>query len=217
MIRTQDLRFTYSGDQAYHFDDVQIAQGQTVFIHGPSGSGKTTFLHLLSGVLSCQSGNITLLDQVFSDFSTIQRDHFRRDHMGYIFQQFNLVPYLSVQDNIALPLALSSIKRNNFTGDIKALATTLQLQDVLHHKAVNLSQGQKQRVAIARATIGNPKIILADEPTSALDQENTDICMRILLDQCQQQGSTLMFVSHDVALQPYFDISISTRNLVHIA
>ncbi len=190
--------------------------GESLFVQGSSGSGKSTLLNLLSGVLTPRSGTVRLLEREFSSLKLRKRDQFRADHIGYIFQQFNLLPFLSVIENVLMPCHMSDLRRDVKTVNLAQLneiaidwLTRLNVPPALHHeKVIRLSIGQQQRVAAARALIGSPEIIIADEPTSALDQDNVDTFMAVLTEQCQSIGSSLIFVSHDRHLEKYFNHSL---------
>lgn len=190
--------------QVTHINHWQVSQGERVFLHGPSGSGKTTLLNLLAGVLLPESGSISLLGQDFSSMSAKKRDRFRAQHIGVVFQQFNLIPHLTVLQNIELAAFFAGNKQD-IAATAKQLITELNLPaNILGQQASTLSVGQQQRVAIARALINRPEILLVDEPTSALDADARDAFMQVLLTLCESANSTLLFVSHDPALASYF-------------
>ena len=181
----------------------------SLFLQGPSGSGKSTLLNLIGGVLTPQAGRIDLLGQRFSMLPAAQRDAFRADHIGFIFQQFNLIPYLSVIDNVLLPCRFSA-RRAAQAGDALVAATTLldrlDIAPELHTRPAHaLSVGQQQRVAAARALIGKPEILIADEPTSALDAPRQAAFVDLLLAEARANRSALIFVSHDLRLATHFD------------
>ena len=181
----------------------------SLFLQGPSGSGKSTLLNLIGGVLTLQAGRIDLLGQPFSALPAAQRDAFRADHIGFIFQQFNLIPYLSVIDNVLLPCRFSA-RRAAQAGDAVVAATTLldrlDIAPELHTRPAHaLSVGQQQRVAAARALIGKPEILIADEPTSALDAPRQAAFVDLLLAEARANRSALIFVSHDLRLATHFD------------
>ena len=167
-------------------------------------------LSILSGVALPQSGEIHLLGHHIEKMRAAQRDQFRADHIGYIFQMFNLIPFLSVLENVTLPLRFSQ-KRAERVEDAQAEAQRLLghlgMADFMQRKVIDLSVGQQQRVAAARALIGSPEIILADEPTSALDKKNSEAFVELLFQECADAGSTLVFVSHDPDLAGHFDRS----------
>ncbi len=219
MIELRDVRYAWPGaaTDCLAIDTLSVAAGRTLFLHGPSGGGKSTLLGLLAGVLLPRSGSVSLLGQRWSDLSGARRDAFRADHVGYIFQQFNLLPYLSVLDNVLLPCRFSALRHERATLDAGAPAASAQqlLQRVglapalWARPAAQLSVGQQQRVAAARALIGRPEVLIADEPTSALDADLREGFMALLLEACRAAGSTLVFVSHDERLAARFDERLS--------
>ncbi|MEL6114620.1 ABC transporter ATP-binding protein [Photobacterium sp. SP02] len=186
-----------------------LAKGEKVFLKGPSGSGKSTLLSVMAGIHKPQQGSIHLLDQPFSDLSSSNRDRQRADHIGYIFQQFNLLPYLSVLDNVLLPCHFSARRRQatkHPAQEARRLLQALQLPaECLSRPVTQLSIGQQQRVAAARALIGRPALLIADEPTSALDHDNRNHFLRLLMEECRQANTSLLFVSHDPTLTTDFD------------
>lgn len=205
IVNINDCKFSYDGKKnIVNINQLDINEGEHIFLKGKSGSGKTTFLNLLCGVLSPDSGSIKVLDTELTKLSQTKKDKFRADNYGVVFQHFNLLPYLSVYENITLPLNFSKQKQKKAT-DVDELLLALGLQKELkNQKAMNLSVGEQQRVALARAIIGSPEIIVADEPTSALDANTKDSFMKLLFKQVEQNNSTLIFVSHDDELSKYF-------------
>ncbi|MEH6567175.1 MAG: ATP-binding cassette domain-containing protein [Halopseudomonas sp.] len=223
LLEFNDLRFAWPRQPVLldiaHFS---LQAGERLFLKGPSGSGKTTLLGLLGGVHLPQQGQVSLLGQSLSTLSARQRDRFRAEHTGYIFQMFNLLPYLSVQDNVLLPCRFSARRRQRAEqrhGSLEAAASHLLnglgLRDpaLLRRPATALSIGQQQRVAAARALIGNPELVIADEPTSALDADSREAFLQLLFAECSEAGSSLLFVSHDTALAPLFDRSLALPDL----
>ena len=227
MIELRDVRYAWPGSitDGLAIDALSVAAGRTLFLHGPSGGGKSTLLGLLAGVLLPRSGSVSLLGTRWSDLSGARRDAFRADHVGYIFQQFNLLPYLSVLDNVLLPCRFSALRRERATLD--AGTPTASAQQLLQRvglapalwarPAAQLSVGQQQRVAAARALIGRPEVLIADEPTSALDADRREDFMALLLEACRAAGSTLVFVSHDERLAARFDERLSLATVNHAA
>lgn len=210
-VSIQNLRFSYPSQSATTVLDIpswSVADGESVFIHGPSGTGKSTLLNLLAGILPCDTGRLDVLGQALHTMSGRQRDRFRAQHIGFVFQQFNLIPYLNVLDNVLLGAYFAKRKTSN--NDARQLLQGLQLDSELClKKASELSVGQQQRVAIARALISQPELLIVDEPTSALDSENRDIFMQLLLELVQAHNMTLLFVSHDLSLDQGFDRTVS--------
>ena len=222
IIDLQDLRFAWPKQAVLlDIDAFRLEPGQSLFLKGPSGSGKTTLLGLLGGVHLPQSGSIRLLGYDLSTLSASARDRFRVDHSGFIFQQFNLLPFLSVLDNILLPCQFSKLRKQRAIqrhGSILSAAQTLLshlgLPPELHQQlAGELSIGQQQRVAAARALIGQPKLVIADEPTSALDADSREAFLQLLFAECKAAGASLLFVSHDQSLAKLFDRSIDLTQL----
>lgn len=222
MIEVDQLRFRWPGADAdvLRIERLRIAAGRTTFLHGESGCGKSTLLGLMAGVLLATEGQVRLLGQSWAGLSGLRRDAFRAEHVGVIFQQFNLLPYLSVVDNVLLPCRFSARRAARCTPSpqtaARALLAEVGLSPALFDRpAMALSVGQQQRVAAARALIGAPELVIADEPTSALDAARRDDFMRLLLAQCQAHGSALVFVSHDERLAERFDerLSLPTMNL----
>ena len=219
VIELQNLRYRWQGQSqdTLAIAELQVAQGEDLFIRGASGSGKTTLLNLLAGILKPASGSLTLLGQALHNMNPAARDRFRADHMGVIFQQFNLLPYLSVRENVQLPCHFSA-RRKQRAGDVRGaterLLEQLGLDRSLWQRAVTeLSVGQQQRVAVARALIGSPEILIADEPTSALDTDTRDGFLELLFREAQVQGSTIIFVSHDPHIASHFPRVVDLREI----
>lgn len=209
-VELSKLRFAYRpGHDVIAIDALSIARGETVFLHGPSGSGKTTLLGLLAGVLRASAGQVKVLGQDFTTMSNGARDAFRARHLGYVFQMFNLIPYLSVRENILLPIRLEAERRArlgglSFDAAVRDVAGQLDIARYLETPIGELSVGQQQRVAAARALIGSPEVVIADEPTSALDTDRREQFLELLFRSCEKAQATLVFVSHDHTLMPLF-------------
>jgi putative ABC transport system ATP-binding protein len=222
LLELHDLGFAWPG-QAELLDIPHFAlqSGESLFLKGPSGSGKTTLLGLLGGVQKAGRGSIRLLGTELGSLGAGARDRFRVDHTGYIFQQFNLLPFLSVRENVELPCHFSKARATRARqrhGSIDLAAATLLEHlglkpELLERRADALSIGQQQRVAAARALIGQPELVIADEPTSALDADSREAFIRLLFAECREAGSSLLFVSHDQSLAPLFDRSLSLAEL----
>jgi putative ABC transport system ATP-binding protein len=213
-IRDLSYRWSSGAPPVLAIDELIIAQGARVFIEGPSGSGKSTLLSLLAGVAVPQRGEVRVLGERIDRRGSAQRDHFRADRIGYIFQMFNLIPYLSVVDNVLLPCRFSRERRRrarrrsqSLTGEALRLLAHLDMTrgDLVERPVTALSVGQQQRVAAARALMGAPPLLIADEPTSSLDADRRKSFVRLLFDECAESGSTLIFASHDASLEGLFD------------
>jgi len=209
-VHIKDLVFAYPKSKPIlNISELLLKKGESLFLHGPSGSGKTTLLGILSGVLQAQKGDVLILGRNFSRMSSHKRDLFRGSHIGYIFQMFNLIPYMSVLDNILLPCRMNSLRCKNqthsqITKEAVDLLKSLGIADTQNKPVTSLSVGQAQRVAAARALLGSPEIIIADEPTSALDTDHRAAFMETLISGCKKSGSSLIFVSHDHSLAKNF-------------
>jgi putative ABC transport system ATP-binding protein len=199
----------------------EVLQGSSVFLHGPSGSGKSTFLKLIAGLLLPQHGKVICQGIEISNLSEAKRDRFRADHLGFIFQQFNLISYLNGLENIELALEFSPARRlkvNSPRARAQELGEELGLEPKdLRRPVGELSIGQQQRVAAARALIGDPSLIIADEPTSALDTSHRDQFVKLLLKEASRIGSAILFVSHDRSLEKNFDVSVDLTLLNQVA
>ncbi len=223
LIELTDLGFAWPGQaELLDIPSFTLQRGESLFLKGPSGSGKTTLLGLLGGVQKPNRGSIRLLDQDLSTLSASARDRFRVDHTGYICQQFNLLPFLSVRENVELPCHFSTLRTSRAVqrhGSVakatNALLAHLGLHqpELLQRRAGDLSIGQQQRVAAARALIGQPELVIADEPTSALDADAREAFLELLFAECREAGSSLLFVSHDQSLARLFDRSLSLAEL----
>lgn len=219
MLQVKDLRYRWpeQNDDTLHLPALSLQTGEHLFLQGASGSGKTTLLNLLAGIYTPQAGQINWLGQDITQLSASKRDRFRADHLGIIFQQFNLLPYLSVAQNMVLPLNFSKTRRQKEPLPdlrIDELMDSLNLpSDLKHQNANQLSIGQQQRVAVARALMGKPDIIIADEPTSALDANNRDRFIDQLFRSANQFQTTILFVSHDASLADHFDRHLDLQQL----
>ena len=216
VVLLEGVRFRWraGGSDVLALDQFGVARGERLFIEGPSGSGKSTLLGLLAGVTVPSTGSVRVLSQSLERMTGAERDHFRADHIGYIFQMFNLIPYLGIVDNVTLPCRFSRRRRERALarkGDLAAEARRLlghlDMADpaLLARSVTELSVGQQQRVAAARALMGSPEILVADEPTSSLDADRRQSFVRLLFNECLESGATLIFVSHDAGLEPLFD------------
>lgn len=222
-LQVRGLAFRWPAAAAPCLDipQLDLHAGERVFLHGPSGSGKSTLLALLGGVLVPDTGELRFIadgrQHDLPALSRAARDRLRVDHVGFIFQQFNLVPYLGVLENVLLPCRFSERRRLR-AGDpqreARRLLAALQIDDGLVDRPVTqLSVGQQQRVAAARALIGRPGFLVADEPTSSLDAQRQDAFIELLLEECEAGGATLLFVSHDRRLAGHFTREIALPEL----
>lgn len=222
-VQIADVTFCWPGQTAFELTvpNFELHNGERVLLLGESGAGKSTFLNLICGVVTPDQGSIKVDGNVLKTLSARQRDRFRAENIGIIFQQFNLLPYASPLDNVLLPLCFAP-SRARRVPNARATALTLAenlgipTQKMLFTKAGQLSVGQQQRVAIARALIGSPPLILADEPTSALDAGSQSDFLKILFTQCTKAGASLLMVSHDARLGKMFDRVVHMSEIAKI-
>lgn len=215
-IYAKALKFAYSNnlEPAIDIPDWKVAVGERIFLQGASGMGKSTLLKLLCG-LHTGAGKLNVAGVELAALSTAKRDNFRAQNIGMVFQQFNLIPYLSSLDNVLLASSLVCGGGNPPKELARSLLNDTGLEPKFWQQSANtLSIGQQQRVAIARALINSPPILLFDEPTSALDDVNSNRFMRVLSRHLEEHAdTTVIFVSHDTRLAPYFDHLITLSEL----
>lgn len=219
ILSLEGVRYRWAGRASFGLDipDFQLTKSESVLLLGESGSGKSTLLSLICGTITADAGVVRVAGTDIATLSAGARDRFRAEHIGLIFQQFNLLPYASVLDNILLPLRFAPLRsaRVSSPGDTAcALCLDLGLpEDALAAQAGTLSVGQQQRVAAARALIGAPPLIVADEPTSALDAATQATFLKLLFAQARAHGSTLLMVSHDARLGAHFDRVVQMNDI----
>ncbi|WP_165351954.1 ABC transporter ATP-binding protein [Salipiger sp. IMCC34102] len=217
VLTLEDVRFRWPGRASFGLSvpGFRVEQGESVLLLGESGSGKSTLLSLICGIVTADGGRITVGGTDLSALRAGARDRFRAERIGVIFQQFNLLPYASVSDNILLPLQFAPERRSRAAaGEVATLCSALGLPDgIAGTSAGRLSVGQQQRVAVARALIGQPSLIVADEPTSALDAATQTTFLGLLFDRIAAAGSSLLMVSHDERLGARFDRVVHLSNI----
>ena len=211
MIQITDLKFCYpSGQFDLTIPELTIAPQRATAVVGPSGSGKTTLLHLIAGILTPDDGTITIGDVAVSQLADVERRRFRLSDVGMVFQEFELIEYLNVLDNVLLPCRLGNAVE--LTIDIrnraKGLLEEVGLGDQMFKSVTHLSQGERQRVAICRALLAKPTLILADEPTGNLDPATSTHILNLLLQSVQNEKATLIMVTHDHSLLDRFDNTV---------
>ena len=221
ILDLKDVRYRWPGRASFglHIPQLALEQGETVLLLGESGSGKSTLLSLICGTIIADSGSVCVDGIDIASLSARHRDRFRAEQIGLIFQQFNLLPFASVQDNVLLPLQFAPQRRKRVSdpsAEAARLCHALGLpKGVMRARAGALSVGQQQRVAAARALIGTPPLIIADEPTSSLDAATQASFLDLLFTQSRAHKTTLLMVSHDARLSSQFDRVIQMSEISH--
>ena len=215
-IKLHNLNYTFQGSSlpVLSIPAWQVARNERVFLQGESGSGKSTLLGLLAGLQLPTLGEVEILGARMSALGAGKRDRFRAKHLGVVFQQFNLIPYLSALENVLLAAQFGTLDRRGARQRAIELLESVNLPSSLHdRKAAALSIGQQQRVAIVRALINEPSLLLVDEPTSALDHNNRDAFLALLFDMLADMDCAMVFVSHDPTIGRLFDKQVRLAEL----
>jgi putative ABC transport system ATP-binding protein len=215
-IKLHNLNYTFQGSSlpVLSIPAWQVARNERVFLQGESGSGKSTLLGLLAGLQLPTLGEVEILGARMSALAAGKRDRFRAKHLGVVFQQFNLIPYLSALENVLLAAQFGTLDRRGARQRAIELLESVNLPSSLHdRKAAALSIGQQQRVAIVRALINEPSLLLVDEPTSALDHNNRDAFLALLFDMLADMDCAMVFVSHDPTIGRLFDKQVRLAEL----
>jgi putative ABC transport system ATP-binding protein len=217
MINIQSLTFTYpAGEFRLDIPELSVRKGDKVAFVGPSGSGKTTLLNLVAGILTPKTGNVSVGDEAVSGLTDTARRNFRISNIGFIFQDFGLLDYLDVSDNILHPYRITDTLQlnNDVRGRAEMLAEQMGVGDKLQRHPTDLSQGERQRVAICRALLPGPTIILADEATGNLDPKNKELILKLIFDSVESHGETLLAVTHDQELLSHFDRVVNFQDFL---
>ncbi|MEC9112638.1 MAG: ABC transporter ATP-binding protein [Verrucomicrobiota bacterium] len=219
ILQIRDLHFQYpASDFKIEISDIKITQGSKIAISGKSGSGKTTLIHLISGILRPQSGEILFYDKSITDMNDKEIRKHRISNIGFIFQEFELLEYLNVMDNLILPYKInkSLVLDAEIKDKAKEIANRIGIGNKLDQHPKQLSGGERQRLAIARALITSPPLIIADEPTGNLDEKTSNIVMDEITDQVSYTNSTLIMISHNNELISSFDEIIDIQESPNI-
>jgi len=219
MIRISDLRFAYRGGFELSVPSLEIARGEKLALVGPSGSGKTTLVYLMTGILRPGAGEISIGGDVLTGRTDRELRNLRISKVGFIFQEFELLDYLNVRENVLLPYLMNrSLKLDpEARGRAETLAREVGLGEKLSRRPGQLSHGERQRVAICRALITRPSVIIADEPTGNLDRVTADSILDIILRQVEQHDATLVTVTHDQTLLDRFDRVVDLADYTEVA
>lgn len=216
MILVKSLEKSYKTDQRslpiVRISSWSVRKGERIALLGPSGSGKSTLLHLIGGILAVDRGTIEVSGELISGMNEMQRDRFRAKTVGYVFQDFHLMPSLTAKQNVELVMK-SNLAKGERNKLIEQWFERVGLAGKMNQRPYQLSRGQQQRVAIIRALINQPPLILADEPTGSLDWETAALIMKLLLDICEENNTTLLTVTHDLHLAQLYPATVQIDNI----
>lgn len=212
LLEVKDVKKSFGLTQALQGADLGIKRGEIVAIMGPSGSGKSTLLHCMAGIFQPDSGEVRFDGRLLSTMSEEERTKLRRTAFGFVFQFGQLVPELTAEDNIALPLLLNKVGRGQAYVKARSWFKKLGIDGLEKHRTGEMSGGQSQRVALARALVIEPKVLFADEPTGSLDSLASEQVMELLVSAARQQGTTVVLVTHDPRIAAYADREVMVRD-----
>jgi putative ABC transport system ATP-binding protein len=212
LIEARDVARSFGQTRALRGASVSVAAGEILAVMGPSGSGKSTLLHCLSGILAPDSGEIWFDGRRIDAMSEARRSALRRDHFGFVFQFGQLVPELTAEENIALPLLLAGSRRAAALQRARPWFGRLGLDGLEQRRSGELSGGQAQRVALARGLVADPRVLFADEPTGSLDSVAGELVMNLLTEAVRDQGTTLVLVTHEPRVAAYADREVIVRD-----
>jgi putative ABC transport system ATP-binding protein len=212
IVEARDLVLSFGETPALRGASLTVRRGEIVAVMGPSGSGKSTLLHCLAGILVPDSGQVYFDGQRIDTKREAERSSLRRDHFGFVFQFGQLVPELTAEENVALPLLLSGKHRRDALREARSWFERLDLGGMEHHRTGEMSGGQSQRVALARSLVAQPAVLFADEPTGSLDSLNGERVMDLLTSSARQQGSTVILVTHEPRVAAYADREVIVRD-----
>jgi len=212
LVEARDVRLSFGATPALRGASLAVARGEILAVMGPSGSGKSTLLHCLAGILVPDSGEIVFAGQRVDTLGEEDRSTLRREHFGFVFQFGQLVPELTAEENVALPLLLGGARRAKALGEARRWFDELDLEGLGGRRSGELSGGQAQRVALARGLVAHPQVLFADEPTGSLESLNGEHVMDLLVAAARQQGTTVVVVTHEPRVAAYADREIVVRD-----
>ena len=212
IIEARDLVLSFGETPALRGASVSVKRGEVVAVMGPSGSGKSTLLHCLAGILVPDSGEVYFDGQRLDTMREAERSRLRRDRFGFVFQFGQLVPELTAEENVALPLLLGGTHRDEALREARSWFEQLDLEGMERHRTGEMSGGQSQRVALARGLVTNPDVLFADEPTGSLDSLNGELVMGLLTRAAREQRSTVILVTHEARVAAYADREVIVRD-----
>ncbi len=212
ILEARDLVLSFGETPALRGASLSVQRGEILAVMGPSGSGKSTLLHCLAGILVPDSGEVCFDGQRLDTMREGERSQFRRDRFGFVFQFGQLVPELTAEENVALPLLLGGMRREEALRTARSWFERLALQGMERHRTGEMSGGQSQRVALARGLVANPDVLFADEPTGSLDSMSGELVMDLLTRAARDQGSTVILVTHEPRVAAYADREVIVRD-----
>jgi putative ABC transport system ATP-binding protein len=212
LLEARDVSLSFGPTPALRGASVSVTAGEILAVMGPSGSGKSTLLHCLAGILLPDSGSVTFASQRVDTLREQERSALRRDRFGFVFQFGQLVPELTAEENVALPLLLGGIRRAGALAEARRWFERLGLDGLEQRRSGELSGGEAQRVALARGLVARPEVLFADEPTGALDSLTGELVMELLSSAARQEGTTVVLVTHEPRVAAYADREIIVRD-----
>ena len=212
IIEARELVLSFGETPALRGASLSVERGEILAVMGPSGSGKSTLLYCLAGILSPDAGDVYFDGQRLDDLREKDRSKLRRDRFGFVFQFGQLVPELTAEENVALPLLLGGMPRGEALTAARGWFERLGLEGMERHRTGEMSGGQSQRVALARGLVAQPDVLFADEPTGSLDSLNGELVMDLLTRTAREQGSTVILVTHEARVAAYADREVVVRD-----
>ncbi|MFH9350036.1 ABC transporter ATP-binding protein [Kitasatospora sp. NPDC017646] len=212
VIEARDLALAFGETPALRGASLSVGAGEVLAIMGPSGSGKSTLLHCLAGILVPDSGEVLFNGQRLDSMSEARRSALRRDQFGFVFQFGQLVPELTAEENVALPMLLNGVRRGSALAQARPWFARLGLDGLEQRRSGELSGGQAQRVALARGLVARPQVLFADEPTGALDSLTGEQVMELMVTSAREQGTTVILVTHEPRVAAYADREAVVRD-----
>jgi putative ABC transport system ATP-binding protein len=212
IIEAHDLVISFGETPALRGADLSVQRGEVLAVMGPSGSGKSTLLYCLAGILVPDSGEVSFDGQRLDTMRQEQRSRLRRDRFGFVFQSGQLVPELTAEENVALPLLLGGTRRKEALRGARAWFERLELDGLEGHRAGEMSGGQAQRVALARGLVAHPDVLFADEPTGSLDSLTGELVMGLMTGAAREEGTTVVLVTHEPRVAAYADREVIVRD-----
>jgi putative ABC transport system ATP-binding protein len=212
VLEARDIVLSFGETPALRGASVAVRRGEILAVMGPSGSGKSTLLHCLAGILMPDSGEVLFDGRRIDTLSEEERSALRRDHFGFVFQFGQLVPELSAEENVALPLLLGGMRRSQALTEARSWFGLLQLDGLERHRSGEMSGGQAQRVALARGLVTQPEVLFADEPTGSLDSLSGELVMELMTAAARKQGTTIVIVTHEPRVAAYADREVIVRD-----